>query len=227
MQEIEQQEFESLAGAMAAFHKVMPAAVKNKSGRFGKYATLQSLHLVAVCATKFGVGYSQDVDWCEGAGWHVKTVVTHIKSGETKVGRCPIIWADNGDPQKFGSGVTYARKFAIGGAFAIPADDTESDGEEYAMLQSLATAFGITSHIEDDDGEAAKPSVRPDPKSVTPTKTKKPESGLTLEQRVLAVRNAAELTALWEIFQPSEEKEKQLFRQRAEEIRNKATGDKE
>ena len=224
MQEIEQQEFESLAGAMAAFHKVMPAAVKNKSGRFGKYATLQSLHLVAVCATKFGVGYSQDVDWCEGAGWHVRTVVTHIKSGETKVGRCPIIWADNGDPQKFGSGVTYARKFATGSAFAIPADETESDGEEYAMLQSLATAFGITSHIEDDDGEAAKSDPTPIRKPATPPKTKKPESNLTLEQRVLAVQDAAELTTLWNEVQPSEENDKLLFRQRADEIKNKAEG---
>lgn len=224
MEIIEQQEFETLAGAMAAFHRVMPAAIRNKSGRFGKYATLQSLHLVAVCATRFGIGYSQDTDWCEGAGWHVKTVVTHIKSGETKVGRCPIVWADNADPQKFGSGITYSRKFGIGGAFAIPADDTEPDGEEYAMLQSLATAFGITAHVEDDDGEAARPEPKPAPTPETTVKTEVQTPDLNLEQRILALKTPAELKLLFNEVQPSEEKVLTLFRQRRDEMLNQAKG---
>jgi hypothetical protein len=82
------------------------------------------------------------------------TRIIHV-SGEHVEGEFPLVCKDPNDPQKLGSAVTYARRYA------------------------LAAALGITA--DDDDGQAASSYVAPAAKPVAPAQSKTEEYQKLLE----------------------------------------------
>ena len=57
----------------------------------------------------------------------VRTEIVYAPSGETRTSICPIRSKDNQDPQKMGSGITYAKRYSLQAAFGLPSED--DDGE--------------------------------------------------------------------------------------------------
>ena len=53
------------------------------------------------------------------------------ESGESVTGRTPILTKDNTDPQKMGSGITYAKRYGLQSAFGLPSED--DDGNSASM----------------------------------------------------------------------------------------------
>jgi hypothetical protein len=59
-------------------------------------------------------------------GWHLVTKVYHTSGGYME-SLTPIISQGN-DPQKFGSGMTYARRYALAAILGIVTDDDDAEG---------------------------------------------------------------------------------------------------
>ena len=57
----------------------------------------------------------------------VKTVIIHAPSGEKRESLCPVRSKDNNDPQKMGSGITYAKRYALQSAFGLPSEDDDGN----------------------------------------------------------------------------------------------------
>ena len=208
------EDIKEIAAALSKFQKAMPVLRKTgKNFTKGNAATIGDIVSVAKQGSQFGLSYMQRVDFIGDEPDYVESIMMHTSGQTLSSGKYKVMAIKPNDPSSFGGAVTFAKKNSLMALFGIP----DHDGEDHDW--NLNEEGDLMPEHQADPAPAPKPA--------TPTKTKKPESGLTLEQRVLAVEDAAELTALWEIFEPSEEKEKQLFRQRAEEIRNKATGGKE
>jgi hypothetical protein len=53
------------------------------------------------------------------------------ESGESVTGRTPVLTKDNTDPQKMGSGITYAKRYGLQAAFGLPSED--DDGNEASV----------------------------------------------------------------------------------------------
>ena len=148
-----------IAPALLAAQKKTGAALKQAVNPFfhSKYADLGSV--MEACKEPFntaGITILQPI-----VGVNVETILIH-ESGEWVGSVTPIICKDPGDPQKFGSAISYARRYG---------------------LQSMVLIPG-----EDDDGETAKlpgkqiqtPVVKPPVKADLPLNvTKCPECGTT------------------------------------------------
>jgi hypothetical protein len=56
----------------------------------------------------------------------VKTIVMHV-SGEVLTSRTPIVSQDLTNPQKMGSGITYAKRYGLQAAFGLPSEDDDGN----------------------------------------------------------------------------------------------------
>jgi len=56
----------------------------------------------------------------------VATTIMH-ESGESMTGRTPVLTKDNTDPQKMGSGITYAKRYGLQAAFGLPSEDDDGN----------------------------------------------------------------------------------------------------
>jgi len=54
--------------------------------------------------------------------------LTHAESGEFVESSMPIIAKDMNDPQKWGSAITYARRYTLQSLIALPAADDDGNG---------------------------------------------------------------------------------------------------
>jgi hypothetical protein len=62
----------------------------------------------------------------EGGRMFVKTIVMH-SSGEVLTSRTPIVSPDLSNPQKMGSGITYAKRYGLQAAFGLPSEDDDGN----------------------------------------------------------------------------------------------------
>lgn len=119
--------------AMLAFQKLQVSAVKSgKNPHFkSNYATLEEVMKAASQANEFGLYYTQPLDMIVLEGQIiqvVQTTIVHAPTGEKRVSPCPVRSKDPSDPQKMGSGITYAKRYGLQSAFALPSED--DDGNE-------------------------------------------------------------------------------------------------
>jgi len=206
------EDIKEIAAALSKFQGVMPILRKTGTNfTKGKAATIGDIVSVAKQGSKFGLSYYQRVDFIGDEADYVESIMMHTSGQTLSSGKYKVLAIKPNDPSSFGGAITFAKKNSLMALFGI----ADHDGEDHDW--NLDEQGNLKPEHQADPAPAPKP--------VTPPKTKKPESDLTLEQQVLAVRNAAELSALWNELQPTEEKEKQLFRQRAEEIKNEAKGE--
>ena len=118
--------------AMLAFQKLSLGAVKGgKNPHFrSTYATLEDVIDAVTQANQFGLYFTQPLDLIVLDGHIVqvvKTIITHAPSGEKRESLCPVRSKDNNDPQKMGSGITYAKRYALQSAFGLPSEDDDGN----------------------------------------------------------------------------------------------------
>jgi len=91
-----------------------------------KYADLESvMDAVKVHLNNAGIIIVQPI-----VGDRVLTALIHAESGERIESDMPIVCKDPSDPQKWGSAITYARRYTLSSLCALPAVD--DDGNEAA-----------------------------------------------------------------------------------------------
>jgi len=123
---------QELCKALIKFHNSGAAAKKGANNPFfkSKYASLEEvIETVRAEDGKCGLTFTQLVDFDE-THMFVTTIVMH-ESGESVTGRTPILTKDNTDPQKMGSGITYAKRYGLQSAFGLPSED--DDGNSASM----------------------------------------------------------------------------------------------
>lgn len=119
--------------AMLAFQKLQVSAIKSGKNPHFKtnYATLEEVIKAASQANEFGLYFTQPLDMIVLEGQIiqvVQTTIVHAPTGEKRVSPCPVRSKDPSDPQKMGSGITYAKRYGLQAAFALPSAD--DDGNE-------------------------------------------------------------------------------------------------
>ena len=118
----------NLAVALIKFHDSGAAAKKGADNPFfkSKYASLEEvIETVRAEAGKVGLTFTQLVDFDEHHIF-VTTILMH-ESGECVTGRKPVLTKDNTDPQKMGSGITYAKRYGLQAAFGLPSEDDDGN----------------------------------------------------------------------------------------------------
>jgi len=118
----------NLATALIKFHDSGAAAKKGAANPFfkSKYASLEEvIETVRAEAGKVGLTFTQLVDFDEHHIF-VTTILMH-ESGESVTGRTPVLTKDNNDPQKMGSGITYAKRYGLQAAFGLPSEDDDGN----------------------------------------------------------------------------------------------------
>lgn len=124
----------SIHAALVAALNEMPNVRKTGTGNYGKFAELHELiDKVRVVLAKHDLAFMQDVSGLPDGRIGITTILVHTSGEQVATGPLPMP-APN-DPQKVGSAITYARR--------------------YALMATLGLA------TEDDDGQAAKPEPRP------------------------------------------------------------------
>jgi len=124
----------NLASALIAAQKAFTTLTKSntvdevsKSGkRFSyKYVDLGSvLEAVTDALHENGLVVLQPLDLVNGVPV-VRTILLHAGSGEQIEGSALVVWADKTDPQKFGGGITYTRRYALMSMLGLNAEDDD------------------------------------------------------------------------------------------------------
>jgi len=114
--------------AMLEFQKLKVQAVEDSTNPHFKssYASLESVMRACDEGNQFGLVYSQPLDIIEVGGivfQIVSTRVTHVPSGETRSSACPIRMKDPDNPQQMGSGISYAKRYALQAFYGLCSDD--------------------------------------------------------------------------------------------------------
>jgi hypothetical protein len=144
----------TLNNALLHFQMLHVSAVKDgKNPHFkSNYASLEAVIQAASKAHQFGICFTQEIDFeSESSMVFVRTTLIHAPSGETRSSRTPIRSKDPADPQKMGSGITYAKRYGLQSMLGLPSED--DDGNEASKptpkVQTLAEALGPTNVGED------------------------------------------------------------------------------
>jgi hypothetical protein len=123
---------QNLAQALLEFQKLAVKASKDSKNPHFKnnYASLEAVIDAANQATQFGICFTQEIDFefnGDAGMTFVRTVLIHAPSGEQRVSRTPIRSKDPTDPQKMGSGITYAKRYGLQSALGLPSEDDDAN----------------------------------------------------------------------------------------------------
>ena len=122
----------TLNEALLAFQGLQVAAQKDgKNPHFkSNYSTLESVINAVSYGQQFGLCFTQEIDFEIADGevlQFVRTSLIHAPSGEQRQSRTPILTRDKTDPQKMGSGVSYAKRYGLQSIFGIPSGDDDGN----------------------------------------------------------------------------------------------------
>ncbi len=130
--EYQSNEIGELAKALSAAQGEMDAAKKDGQGNYGKYTTISSiLEVVKEALSKNGLAVVQAPMPCESGNICLRTTLMH-SSGQWIASQLTMK-ADNSSPQKIGSVMTYARRYALAAILGVGQedDDAQSAQDEY------------------------------------------------------------------------------------------------
>tara|TARA_A100000172_G_scaffold46406_2_gene28816 strand:+ start:1947 stop:2414 length:468 start_codon:yes stop_codon:yes gene_type:complete len=135
--------------ALLEFQKLAVSASKDSKNPHFKstYASLEAVISAANEATQFGLCFTQEIDFefnGDTGMTFVRTVLIHAPSGDKRTSRTPIRSKDPTDPQKMGSGITYAKRYGLQSLLGLPSED--DDGNEASK-----TSKGKVQHINPDN----------------------------------------------------------------------------
>lgn len=149
-----------LYAALADAQAELPVIPKNRRAKAGSYTYAYAdindiLTAVRPVLAKHGLAISQGLD---GQG-HLVTQIMHAQGGEIHDGGMPV--PANNDPQKFGSALTYMRRYGLSAMLGIAADEdvdgqggegeapTQKVPDEFFQCQdTLMNAAGVASVVE-------------------------------------------------------------------------------
>ena len=124
------QNLNELAEALAKAQAEMKPAKKDANNPFFKsrYATLESCwDAIREPLTKNGLSIVQTTDLVEGRVV-IRTTLLH-KSGQSISGIYPVIAKDE-TPQSMGSGMSYARRYALSALVGLTTDDDDAEAAQ-------------------------------------------------------------------------------------------------
>ena len=130
--EYQSQEIGELAKALSAAQGMMDAAKKDSKGNYGKYTTISSiLEVVKDALSKNGLAVVQAHMPCEAGNISLRTTLMH-SSGQWIASQLTMK-AENVSPQKIGSVITYARRYALAALLGVGQedDDAQSVQDDY------------------------------------------------------------------------------------------------
>lgn len=115
----------SLVDALLAIQGRLPVLAKDKAANYGRYADLVQLHAVVLpLLVEHGLCWTCCPTVLDTGQPVLEYTLRHV-SGETIGGRYPLPSAAS--PQQFGSGLTYARRYALCAVLGVVAD-SDDDG---------------------------------------------------------------------------------------------------
>lgn len=122
----------TLASALLEFQKLAIKASKDSKNPHFKnnYASLEAVIDAATQATQFGICFTQEIDFefhGDTGMTFVRTVLIHAPSNEERVSRTPVRSADPSNPQKMGSGITYAKRYGLQSLLGLPSEDDDAN----------------------------------------------------------------------------------------------------
>lgn len=92
-----------------------------------RYSTLEDVIDVANQATQFGICFTQHEVNIDGKEY-IRTVLRHENDTDTLDSCTPVPCANIHDAHKFGSGLTYAKRYGLQTLFGIPSEDDDGNG---------------------------------------------------------------------------------------------------
>lgn len=130
--EYQSQEIGELAKALSTAQGMMDAARKDSKGNYGKYTTISSiLEVVKDALSKNGLAVVQAPMPCESGSISLRTTLMHT-SGQWIASQLNMK-AENVSPQKIGSVITYARRYALAALLGVGQEDDDAQAvqDEY------------------------------------------------------------------------------------------------
>ena len=100
---------------------------KNAKGQPSKFVDLAALNdAVLPVLNRYGLGFQQRLEFAMDRAFIVSQVF-HSNGESMPESWYPVITKDGNDPQKFGAGVTYARRYAMMAYFSVAAEDDDGN----------------------------------------------------------------------------------------------------
>jgi hypothetical protein len=127
---------ESLDDALLLLQADPPVLTKSKAGQVGnqktKYADLVEVNKVVLARlNQLGVIW-KCLPTMADERFVLRYTLTHVPSGEYQTGDYPL---NLSEPQKMGSAITYARRYALLAVTGIAAEDEDDDGDAASSRQ--------------------------------------------------------------------------------------------
>ena len=120
----------SLAAALVALQTRLPRITKDAQGQRSKYADLHDLtEAVKPVLADLGLAWACKPTLIDGE-FVLRYTLTHAPSGEMDTGDYPL--NRNTDPQRMGSEITYARRYALTAVLNIAPAGDDDDGQAAA-----------------------------------------------------------------------------------------------
>lgn len=137
--EYQSTEIGKLAEALAAAQGQMDAARKDSKGNYGKYTTISSiLEVVKDALSRNGLAVVQAPMPCEAGNICLRTTLMHT-SGQWIASQLTMK-AENVSPQKIGSVITYARRYALAALLGVGQEDDDAQSAQDAYEKQAKKA---------------------------------------------------------------------------------------
>lgn len=128
-----------LAKALAAAQGQMDAARKDSKGNYGKYTTISSiLEVVKDALSRNGLAVVQAPMPCDAGNICLRTTLMHT-SGQWIASQLTMK-AENVSPQKIGSVITYARRYALAALLGVGQEDDDAQAAQDAYEKQAKKA---------------------------------------------------------------------------------------
>lgn len=125
--------------ALLEAQKQIGVAIKSKNNPYfsSNYADLKEvIECIKEPLNNNGIYFLQKIVLPENSLPMVETVLTHAESGESLNFSTPIYCNKPNDPQAFGSGITYTKRYALQALLGLPtADDDGNSGSDKSKTQ--------------------------------------------------------------------------------------------
>jgi len=119
----------ALNAALLEAQKQIGAVTKDANNKFfsSDYATLEAvLGTIKDALNGAGIVILQPVEMI-GESWCVVSRLLHAESGQSIESIMPVVCKDMNDPQKWGSAITYARRYTLQSLVALPSAEKDDD----------------------------------------------------------------------------------------------------
>lgn len=131
----------NLTKALLEVQKEVGAIKKDATNPYfkSKYADINAfIEVVKPILSKHGVVLLQPLDNIDGKH-AIRTILLHAKSGESVESVTPLVSAED-DPQKFGSAVTYYRRYALQSFLFLQAEDDDANAATGKAIKTRGPA---------------------------------------------------------------------------------------